>query len=384
MGQHDALSAMFLPGTPDIADTQLWERLVHDACVALDRPADDTSGPLLGTGFLVGPGLVATCAHVVAEHAEALPARLTGRLGSAGRDIDLTTSRELYFKEADSGLDLAFLHIASCAATPEDRPPPPHVPLSNVLQIGDPLWAYGHPDGMFRPGQSATFHYEGTSRRSSASPRALPRLRGTPVGGGFSGSPVINLRTGAVCGMLATSDHEGSSHLVPASDILASLPAAARLCQTPRANRDWLRCLSDDQIRAGGRPFPGPTLRAYVQAVARAAEDHPYPGLFPSTRLPPLTQVYVRQWAQATAVTGEGSATLSKTGGARAPTRRGKGRRGPATPGRTARTDLPARSWTAGRCGIRSAHRHRGRPRGRQIKPPAGGNGGTGPRLGGR
>ncbi|WP_158708220.1 MULTISPECIES: hypothetical protein [unclassified Streptomyces] len=43
---------------------------------------------------------------------------------------------------------------------------------------------------------------------------------GTKVVGGFSGSAVINLKTGAVIGTLTTSNHEGSAHMLPVAQIL--------------------------------------------------------------------------------------------------------------------------------------------------------------------
>jgi uncharacterized protein YjeT (DUF2065 family) len=120
---------------------------------------------------------------------------------------------------------------------------------------------------------------------------------GTPVGGGYSGIAVLNRRTGAVCGMLFSAGKGGSAHMVSAADILAALPQIAQLQSDPAHNTRWLEELDDEQIRIGGWPYPGPLLRAYLDAAMHVAQEHPYPGVVPGTRLP-LTTVHLRQQAQ--------------------------------------------------------------------------------------
>ncbi|MFI8931678.1 hypothetical protein ACIG3E_28890 [Streptomyces sp. NPDC053474] len=94
------------------------------------------------------------------------------------------------------------------------------------MEIGDDLWTYGHPVGSFHARQSTTLRYQGTDLRSEE-PDApwLPRAEGL-VGAGCSGSAVINVRTGAVCGMVSTSDPSGSVHLAPVEQILRTAPRA--------------------------------------------------------------------------------------------------------------------------------------------------------------
>ncbi|MEV0615085.1 trypsin-like peptidase domain-containing protein [Nonomuraea sp. NPDC050404] len=258
-----------------------WEALLRAATVALETSAP--GGPMLGTGFFVADGIVATCAHVAASRADALPATVSARLVAEGRDLLLRLDPGLWFRDPDTGLDLALLTVVD-----EGGSSPASVLLSDRAEIGDELWTYGHPDGAFRAGQPATFVYEGASRRSQTDDFPLPRLRGTPVGGGFSGSAVVNRRTGAVCGMLVTSDQAGSAHLISASAIVDRCPRIA-------ADRRWLDTLDDDQLRRGGWRHPGPRLRAYLRAAVRAAESHPYPGVLPGVQPPSLSAVYVRQ-----------------------------------------------------------------------------------------
>ncbi|MEU1725550.1 trypsin-like peptidase domain-containing protein [Nonomuraea sp. NPDC005692] len=259
-----------------------WEPLLKSATVALTGG----TGGRTGTGFFVAPGLVVTCAHVLADQGEALPEEIVGQVVSEGAAIRLRTRPEWYFRDDATGLDVAFL---ADAEQHERRP----VLLSPELEVGDRLWAYGHPDGLFRAGQPATFVYEGSSRRSPGSRLELPRLRGTPVTGGFSGGPVVNLRTGAICGMLSTSDHRGSAHMIDVADIMAR----GGLNALPRP--DWLAELTDEQLRHGGWSYPGRAVRAYLRAAEQAAKTHPYPGVLPDVAAPPLAAIYVQQNAGA-------------------------------------------------------------------------------------
>jgi HEAT repeat protein len=270
------------------------------ATVALEIPGQAADRPIRATGFFVAPGIVATCAHALSDTRAALPDNVVGYLID-GQPIALETVPEWYLRAEPGGLDLAFLRAM---AAPEIQ----HVLLSGALTVRDPMWAYGHPAGKFRAGQSAGFRYQGPSRLQAAGGQWEPhRLTGTPVGGGYSGSPVLNLRTGAVCGMLCTSDDAGSAHMVTADDIMSGHVLVRETQATPTANTRWLRALSDEQLTVGGWLFPGPRLRAYLDAAVRAAEEHPYPGVVPGIAPPPLTAVYVRQQAETLSVESDES-----------------------------------------------------------------------------
>ncbi|MEU6665999.1 trypsin-like peptidase domain-containing protein [Streptomyces sp. NPDC046727] len=263
-----------------------WEGLLKSATVAI-------RGRLAGTGFVVAPGLVVTCAHVVARSADSLPDRLDAQVVSLNLRLTLEPVPKSYVRDRESGLDLVVLRIVGEGA---DRVRP--VLMSDALAIGDALWAYGHPaDSSFSAGQSTTSRYEGADLRSTR-PGApeLPRAWGTPVGGGFSGSGVINRRTGAVCGMLCTSDHAGSAHMIPVSEILSRCPQAEG---NQNLRGDWLSSLTDDQIAAGGWSFPRPLLRKYLTLAAKAADKQPYPVLKDVDAAIPLSSVFVRRQASA-------------------------------------------------------------------------------------
>ncbi|EEP69689.1 ppGpp synthetase [Micromonospora sp. ATCC 39149] len=267
-----------------------WEELLHAATVAIEVPSPSGGAPGRGTGFLVAPATVATCAHVLADDGQPVAGTALGRVVAAGVSLTLRVVPDAVFRTR-AGLDLALLAVDQSAPSAELTP----VLSSPVVSVGDALWAYGHPDGMFRSGQPATFVYEGQSRRSEDDPLRLLRLRGTPVTPGFSGSPVVNRRTGAVCGMICTSSTTGSAHMLPISEILSRCAhVGPQLATVQLEHQRWLSLLTDRQLAAGRWRFPGPQLRAYLALAERTSSRHPY-RMPTTTQLPPLTAVYVRQ-----------------------------------------------------------------------------------------
>ncbi|MGW0768892.1 trypsin-like peptidase domain-containing protein [Streptomyces sp. NPDC002676] len=251
-----------------------WTEQLEAATVALDLP--DGNG--YGTGFVIAPGVVATCAHVVAG-ARSVRARIV----KTGQELAVTLADDEQVKSA-SGLDLAFLRFDAEATRTGV------VLTAPALSHSDRMRAHGHPHGDYRRGQWAVLEYLGDSRLTFEDPMPMPRGYGTPVGEGYSGSPVVNERTGAVCGMLARSDLAGSAHLVPIAEILAR-------CTAPEPPVAWLSALTDEQLRAGGFRYPGPDLRDYLEAARAEADEHPYAMLLGGTQGIPLSTVYVEQEA---------------------------------------------------------------------------------------
>ncbi|MFI9798918.1 trypsin-like peptidase domain-containing protein [Streptomyces sp. NPDC052302] len=300
MGRSDAVNGL----------STATRDLLTAATVALTIRSREGALRRSGTGFLIAPGMVATCAHVVADSAETLPEVVYGRVRGTDRELRLRAGNDLYFRDRTTGLDLALLRVVQDTEGPP-TPAGPWVLLHDDLQDGDRVWVRGHPEGMFRSGQSVELEYQGASLRDPDGPGLLERFWGPPIGEGYSGSAVLNKRTGAVCGMLSTSDHSGSAHALSIAALLSRCPQhikelhkSATLTLGPRVktrdlevDQPWLRTLSDDQLRMGRWAFPGRRLHGYLAAAARAAESHPYPGVAPGNVAPPLSTVYVSQHA---------------------------------------------------------------------------------------
>jgi hypothetical protein len=167
----------------------------------------------LGTGFWVTHTKILTCAHVVAAaHGGALQVRAQGRvLPVASQDPKPPEGPEDDYPFPD----LALLTV-------EQAPPHPCVLLDPQVRATDPLHAASFTDA--RPqGEPITGDCEGRSPE----PQAWIKFRLTWVRPGASGSAVLNLRTGGVCGVMKRSRDTGDDKggwASPADAIAAHWP----------------------------------------------------------------------------------------------------------------------------------------------------------------
>ena len=189
--------------------TQL-EDLLQQCTVKLTIP-----GTGWGTGFFVAPGLILTCAHVVRE-SNSQPIRV--RWQSQENWAEAVVERSL-----PDPYDLALLRVA----TPTDANPP-CVYLDAAIESRDPLYLFGYPDQDFPNGCPVTFSCEGlTGDEPPLIKFALGQVRP-----GMSGSPLLNQRTGKVCGIVKfTRDRsiDLGGGAIPAHVILDQFPETARV-----------------------------------------------------------------------------------------------------------------------------------------------------------
>lgn len=87
-----------------------WRALLEASTVALDLPGDSGGG----TGFVLAPGTVVTCAHVVAG-----ADTVRGRIVATGAELTLPVSGESLHRTSN-GLDIAFLRF-DAPAMPRPR-----------------------------------------------------------------------------------------------------------------------------------------------------------------------------------------------------------------------------------------------------------------------
>ena len=149
-----------------------------------------TAGTQIGSGFFVAPNRIITCAHVVAvdnKPAESITVHLPGE----ERSVEVVDGS---FQNGNKSVDLVLLKVADYDADY------PYAALTSVVEVGDELWVWGYPAGPYRKGDSAIVRYQGMSTREDSI--ELLKTKGTPLAPGFSGAPVLNLRTGAICGLI--------------------------------------------------------------------------------------------------------------------------------------------------------------------------------------
>jgi hypothetical protein len=171
-----------------------------------------------GTGFFVAPQRILTCAHVVAS---ANPETIHVFWQSQKQQYIASLEKIL----PEDHLDLALLKLN----TPDINHPCINFE-SLYPQLNDDLFSYGYPQD-YPDGDSATFKYEGESFKNNS---PLYKLKAGQANYGASGSPLLNQRTGKVCGILNISRNPNmdlGGRAVPVSIIFAQFPELAELNQ---------------------------------------------------------------------------------------------------------------------------------------------------------
>jgi HEAT repeat protein len=175
-----------------------------------------------GTGFFVAPGWVLTCAHVVQGVKE--PIQIQWQSQENG--LQAVVERSL-----PSPYDLALLRV-----TLPTHANPPCVYLDAEVEPRDPLYLFGYPDEGDRQGEPRTFNCDGTTGSADSILFNLGQVRP-----GMSGSPLLNQRTGKVCGIVKftrdrSSDLGGGA--IPTHVILEQFPELRDLQQEFHGS-DW-------------------------------------------------------------------------------------------------------------------------------------------------
>ena len=163
-----------------------------------------TGGPAPGAGFFVAPGKVLTCMHEIGDsadltvswerdHEPALETRVSSRvaeLADWGRPIP-ALDRDYP--------DIAVLEIAGIEGHPCVRIDPEWPSLEDSFQV------FGYPEeGGAVQLTPARLTYRGTH---GTLPTAYLDLASDTIKPGMSGAAVLNLRSGAVCGVVVASKH---------------------------------------------------------------------------------------------------------------------------------------------------------------------------------
>lgn len=186
-----------------------------------------------GTGFFIASGMIITCAHVV-QDSKQVTVEWRGTTKTA-------LKHSLIVKDSTPHIwpDIAILKA--------DFEGHPCVALKPDARTTDPIYAWGF-----------TKHYhgdpiQGTIVGESGKPRFL-KFQHTSTHPGMSGSPILNLRTGGICGMVAVAilDSQGGGRAVSANvlrEFLSELFAVNELFLFD--DRVWLNSLSESQLAEG-------------------------------------------------------------------------------------------------------------------------------------
>jgi hypothetical protein len=225
----------------------------------------DVGGGPKGSGFFVVPGVVVTCAHVI-ESQQLMP-------GDTDPAIEVVTPagehhpvhvKKVWPPDAE---DVALLHLV----TPFDHP---CVLLASGLQARDPLHSFGFPENH-PEGVPTTLDAEGFTGNGK-----LVKFKEGQVRGGMSGSPVLNVRTGAVCAMVKRSIDPGRDAGGYGVRVETLLQLEPKLFQTENkryhdVNKQWLALLHPQQrarLRVR-RPLDAEAAVTFVVSIGQVEDD---------------------------------------------------------------------------------------------------------------
>jgi hypothetical protein len=142
-----------------------------------------------GTGFFVAPRLVLTCDHVL------------GKTDSEFIQIFWKETQKEYIARVEKrvrnpNIDLALLSLVDSL----QEHPCVYFDLQDP-QIKDDLYVFGYPLDeleLYSGGESVTLEYEGDSFKDN---NLFLKLKKGQLKEGSSGSPLLNLRSGGICGI---------------------------------------------------------------------------------------------------------------------------------------------------------------------------------------
>ena len=251
-----------------------------------------------GSGVLVAPGWVLTCAHVVRSHSDVLvdlhpEARSGGSYAEADRSVTGTVTHSSPTRSDHSPSafwpfpDLALVRIPH-----EDHifAPLSEVPFGSVSD-GIHAWGFGlREDDQTSPGVPGQYQWAGQDGDG------MLQLQTGHVPRGISGAPIVST-TGGVFGLISVSRDPNDAHGGWASPVIALSSLAPRVDDAPpaeevwRANQENAWKYREAWARATLAGADNPLDRPWETAQFNPARDAPSTLLLPHIRAVKLVAV---------------------------------------------------------------------------------------------
>jgi Trypsin-like peptidase domain len=208
-------------------------------------------GVVSGTGFFVAPGTILTCAHVVAiPHPDGSRHVETGSTIAAnwqGRILPAIVAQA--FPNAWS-TPAPYPDIALLTVNELDHP---CVLLASDQAVDDQLYAYGY-SVDYPDGESITPKIEGPAQSGgTGEDHRLIKFKDGQFRRGLSGSPLLNRRTGAVCGMAKrTRGNDFGGYAVSSAAVLSLAPYLREAQHVFHARDGRWRSLMPNRMQKAG------------------------------------------------------------------------------------------------------------------------------------
>ncbi|WP_445399391.1 trypsin-like peptidase domain-containing protein [Streptomyces sp. LE64] len=200
------------------------------------------NGDIVGTGILLSPDRVLTCAHVVDSANGPITAEFVGAAAPDVPSVPARVDEGAYVQEdrdldGDPGGDLALLELE------RPRPAADAVRLHRLSSRRE-VRMYGFPRGHNGGIWFRALAVGGCGRDGQV--QLAPTVPGEVAGPGFSGAGVADGTTGEVFGMVLTRHPDGHCFMAPAETIVRHLPQVQAFTVGPTAVDDRLRSTGDD------------------------------------------------------------------------------------------------------------------------------------------
>jgi hypothetical protein len=219
-----------------------------------------------GTGCLVAPATVLTAAHAVRPETH-----ITVRWRRSDYAAEILG---VWDKDDQGGRNAALLKIKD---PPGDHP---CVYLHESIRPADTLYTFGFPRPPLSDrigGESFRFECEGMT-----SDPTLIKFAGGQVHQGMGGSPLLNERTGAVCGIVISTfaiDSPRGGLAIPVTSLFETFPDLQHQQQIfHKANTEWIRLLGtaqeyDKSLTFNNIVIPG-GYRKLIEPLEALLGDH--------------------------------------------------------------------------------------------------------------
>lgn len=214
-----------------------------------------------GTGFFVAPDTILTCAHVVIANwrdNKAVEVDWNGQSFSA--------SILYYLPELDTGLTVQSPDLALLKVDDKNIIDHPCVYLHPEAHLDDKMCSYGYTN-KYPTGDPSTYVNEGWSDEQ----HLLLKLKEGQAQSGLSGAPVLNRRTGGVCGIMKRSrdiESDLGGRAIPTQIVFQALleqQIDLRDIQQKFHAQDnrWYACLTQQQRETVGLLPAEPGLKVF-------------------------------------------------------------------------------------------------------------------------
>jgi hypothetical protein len=217
-----------------------------------------------GSGFFISPAFVVTCAHVLDPYlATSDSARPKLHIvDTLGGKHDVLGAPRVARNE-----DLALLQLAAADTAVAV------VLLDDGFEVSDELQSFGFPEKK-PDGEPTTFDVEGQT--GGAVPHI--KFKQGQVRPGTSGSALLNLRTGAVCGIVRRTRNDKTDlggYGIRASSLFSTFEDVPKLnADANTADRRWLDLLTADQRRRVKATPVSPAKVPYTEFVIQVSQSN--------------------------------------------------------------------------------------------------------------